>query len=242
MKLGEFVIGKFWDDKTNYYYDRKPDGGLSDFMSIGAYWTLLAGLVPEDRLDGFIAHLENTEEFNRPHRIPAMPANHPDYDPKGEIWVGGVWHPTNYMVMRGLTEYGCDRLAHEIAVNHVENVVEVFRKTGTIWEYYAPESPNPGKNHARPNMVGWGGLPPIAVLMEYVFGIRPYPESQRLVWDIRLIEEHGVKNYPFGTGIVDLYCSSRNSTTEKPEVRVESSTPVEVSVFWDGGQETITVK
>jgi hypothetical protein len=47
------------------------------------------------------------------------------------------------MVLRGLTEVGRDALAHDIARNHLDNVVTVFEKTGTVHENYAPESAAP---------------------------------------------------------------------------------------------------
>ncbi|MFZ4569919.1 MAG: trehalase family glycosidase [Bacteroidales bacterium] len=57
----------------------------------------------------------------------------------GGYWRGSVWAPTNYMVLRGLTNYHRDSPAYEIALNHLNNVVEVFNRTGTLFENYAPE-------------------------------------------------------------------------------------------------------
>ena len=83
---------------------------------IGAYWALLAECVPESRLAAFVAHLENPAEFNRPHRIPALSADDPDFSGMGGYWCGGVWPPTNYMVLKGLGKTGNADLAHQIAV------------------------------------------------------------------------------------------------------------------------------
>ena len=49
------------------------------------------------------------------------------------------------------------REARTIALNHVDNVLQVFQKTGTVWENYAPESAAPGEP-AKPDFVGWTGL------------------------------------------------------------------------------------
>jgi hypothetical protein len=147
-----------------------------------------------------VAHLDDPRAFKRPHRVPSLSADHPGYDARGGYWKGAVWAPTTYMVLRGLTDVGRDALAHEIARNHLDNVVAVFEKTGTVHENYAPESAAPGAP-SKPDFVGWTGLPPIAVLLEYVFGLRPDAAAGRLLWDVRLTDAHGVRRYPFGRDV-----------------------------------------
>ncbi|MGA8443198.1 MAG: hypothetical protein WB762_26575 [Candidatus Sulfotelmatobacter sp.] len=58
----------------------------------------------------------------------------------------------------------------------------------------------PGKAHGngRQNSVGWTGVTPIAGLFEYVFGLLPDVRHNALVWDVRLADEFGVEQYPFG--------------------------------------------
>ncbi|MBO7748771.1 hypothetical protein I8J29_31835 [Paenibacillus sp. MWE-103] len=240
-RLARFVDEKLWDEETAFYHDLKPDGGRLGMKSIGAYWALIAGAVPNARLARFAAHLENPSEFNRPHRIPSLSADDPNYQPQGDYWRGGVWMPTNYMVLRGLSGHGRDALAHEIARGHVGHVADVLRRTGTIWENYAPESIAQGVP-AKPDFVGWSGLAPIAVLLEYVFGLRADAAEGRLVWDVRLLEEHGVDRYPFGPeGVLELSCQARRSAGEKPAITVRGSVPVTLVLRWAGGEETIRV-
>jgi len=239
-RLAGFINARMWDEKESYYFDLKRDGVRTGVKTIGAYWALLAGLVPPEHLAQFVAHLENPGEFLRPHRIPSLSADHPDYRrPDGGYWLGGVWPPTNYMVMRGLDAVGKGALAHEIALNHLDNIVEVFRKTGTVWENYAPEAPAPG-NPAVNDFVGWGGVGPVAVFIEYVLGLCQHGRAGRLIWDIRLLEEHGVRRFPFGTaGLVDLKCLARKSRNEKPKVEAASTVPLKLVIRWEGGEETI---
>lgn len=240
-RLTAFVNENMWDDQSAFYYDLHPDQSRSTMKSVGAYWSLLADIVPESNMQRFIDHLENPAEFNRPHRIPALSADHPRYREDGDYWNGGVWTPTNYMVMKGLAANGFDRLAYEIGLNHLDNVVRVFNQTGTIWENYAPEIESPG-TPARPDFVGWGGLPAIAVLMEYVFGIRPNVADNRIVWHVNLLEEHGVRQYPFDTdGFLDLNCAARTTADEKPIITATGNKAVEIEIKWQGGTEMLTV-
>ena len=239
--LSRFVNHHLWDDSQAFYFDRWRDGCLSGVKTIGAYWALLAGVVPAGRLRRFTDHLHNPAEFNRPHRVPSLSANTPGYSPEGTYWLGGVWAPTNYMVLRGLTQVGQDDLAYEIAVNHLDNVVEVFRNTGTVWENYAPESASQG-NIAKPDFVGWTGLPPVAVFFEYLLGIQPDVPHGCLRWEVRQIEEHGIRDYPYGEGgLVDLSCARRNSEMDEPEISLRSNVPVDVLVKWKGGSKTLKI-
>jgi len=241
-RLGTTINTQMWDERTAFYYDRTAEGSLNGVKIVGAYWALLAGLVPQYRLEAFIGHLKDPKEFNRTHRVPSLSADHPKYSADGEYWRGAVWPPTNYMVLRGLTSCGDDDLAHEIAQNHLDQVVQVFQDTGTLWENYAPEKAAQGIP-AKKDFVGWSGLPPVAVLFEYIFGLRPDVPKNRLVWDIRLLEEHGVERYPFGKdGLLSLKCKARKSDKENPVLDVKSNQPLELVVRWGGGQEIVAIK
>jgi hypothetical protein len=238
-QLERLVNQRMWDEERGFYYDLRRDGTRSTRMTVGAYWALLADIVPAERLGRFVAPLDDPKQFNRPHRVPSIPANDPAYAPHGNYWCGGVWPVTEYMVLRGLTQAGCDELAHAIALSHVENVTSVFEKTHTLWENYAPETAAPG-NPALPDFVGFSGIGPIAVLLEDVRGLRPDAPNNRLVWDVRLLEEHGVEVYPFGReGRLDLHCAARKTPSEKPQVKVQSNMSVAVELRWQGGSETI---
>jgi glycogen debranching enzyme len=241
-QLKKMVNQAMWDEQTAFYYDRLSDGRLNKIRHVGAYWALLADVVPPERLERFIAHLDDPREFNRPHRVPALAASHPDYDADGGYWLGSIWAPTNYMVLKGLRAHGYGALAHLIARNHLDNVVKVFEDTGTVWENYAPEAARPGLP-ARPDFVGWTGLPAIAVMLEEVFGIQPDAPSHTLMWDVRLLDEHGVEGYPFGAkGVLDLRCSARSSALEQPRIEIRSTVPVKLKVHWAGGEGELEIK
>jgi hypothetical protein len=237
--LTSYVQKNMWDNKTNFFYDRFRDGSLSDVKSIGAYWALLAEVIPVGKTEEFIEHLENKREFATLHRVPTLSADHRVFTDSGNYWQGGVWAPTNYMVLRGLTNYKKDSLAFEIAYNHLNNVVDVFNKTGTLWENYAPGL---RKGMFKKDMVGWTGLAPISVLFEYVFGIRPDVSKNLIIWDIRLRDEFGVSKYPYKkNGLIDFWCAKRKRETDKPKVKIRSSVPVNIKLIWRGGNQIIHI-
>ena len=236
--LERFINEKMWCEEDAFYYDLWKGDVQNHVKSIGAYWALLADLVPEGKMERFVAHLENPAEFKRPHRIPSLSADHPDYKENGDYWKGGVWAPTNYMVLKGLERTGYQELAYEIARNHLENVAHVYKNTGTLWENYMPECAAPGEP-ARPDFVGWTGLSSIAVLIEYVLGIRADAKGNRIIWDIHLTEKHGIRNYPYGGQLVSLECEARQSEEEEPKIQIQSEHPVQVEVRWNGKHSRI---
>ena len=232
---------RLWNEETAFYHDELADRTLSSVQTVGAFWALLANVMPQERISRFVGHLEDPTKFGRPHRVPSLSAEHPEYDPGGGYWLGGVWPPTNYMILRGLDRAGYQDLAHEISREDLDNVVKVFQETGTLWENYAPERAAQG-NRAKGDFVGWSGLAPIAGLFEYVFGLRADAPSGRLLWDVRLLESHGINGYPFGKdGVLDLSCAARNSTTEEPDIQVSSTVPLDLEIRWSGGEKSVAV-
>lgn len=233
------VNEKLWDEETAFYYDLWKTGEHNMVKSIGAYWGLIANAIPDERIAPFVAHLDNENEFKRPHRVPTLSADNSEYNTEGEYWKGSIWAPTNYMVLKGLEKYEYHKLAFEIAQNHLECVTKCFKETGTLWENYAPEKVERG-NISKPEFVGWTGLVPISVMFEFVLGIKNDPVQNKIIWHVNQLEKHGIKDYPIGNGKkIDLVCDARSSKDEKPVITVSPDCPIEIEIIWDGGSFSI---
>jgi len=165
-KVSNALNEKCWNDEDGFYYDLGFDKQI-ERRHIGMYWALLGKVVPEDKLDRFISHLTNPNEFYRKTPLPALSASDPDYVGWGDYWLGGVWAPTVYMVLKGLSEYGKDDLAKQLAQKVYKNVAIVFEATGTFWENYAPDLISYGMP-AKKDFCGWTALIPIAIYKEYI--------------------------------------------------------------------------
>lgn len=241
--LFKVINEKLWDEETKFYYDLKNDDTFNGVKHIGAFWALLAKCLPEERAESFIAHLNNENEFKTEHRVPTLSKDHPEYNPKGGYWCGSVWAPTNYMVLRGLDNYGKQELAYEIACSHLDAVVSVFKDAGTVFENYAPEL-DEGRftrgSSSMPDFVGWTGLVPITVMFEYVFGIRPDASDNKITWYVNRLERHGVEKYPFGVnGELTLLCDARENIADEPQITVKSNIPVTVEIIWGDNKKII---
>ena len=236
--LKRYINEHLWDDQKGFLFDQYADDTLSDTIGVYAYWVLLTDILSRDRLDALVAHLENPEEFNRLHRVPSLAANHPKYKENGRYWQGGVWPGANYMVITGLLQQGYRKLAYEIARNHYDNVLKVFEDTGTFWEYYSPESATPGFM-ARKDFVGWGGLAPIAGLIEHVFGLRSNVAEGTLTLDVNLTDAYALERYPYGLeGLVSVKVGARRTADEEPKVEITTNVPLNLTVLWGEKEKT----
>jgi hypothetical protein len=108
--------------------------------------------------------------------------------------------------------------------------------SGTFWEYYAPEDAAPGFM-ARKDFVGWTGLPPIADLIEYIFGIRADIQDSHVTLDVQLLDAYGIDRYPLGAdGNISFKVAKRNSVNEKPKVTINTNIPFKLTLIWGDGE------
>jgi hypothetical protein len=234
--LINFTNEKMWDEKDKFYYDLRKNGEYFKVKCIAPYWALISGAVPDDRLDGFLSHLENKNEFKRLNRAPALSADETDFDSHGGYWNGGVWPPTEYMLISGLTKCGKHDMAHDIALNHYMNVLAVYNKTGTFWENYAPDFQEQGQPAGK-DFVGWTGIVPITVFIEYILGITVEAEKKTVIWRVSNLERHGINKLAVGRNLtVDLECQRRNSADDKPVITVKCGEKINVKVIYGDGK------
>ena len=234
--LSAYINKNMWSERDGFLYDQYANDSLSATQGIYAYWALHTDVLPKQRLDRLVEHLDDTCKFNRPHRVASLAADNPKYKANGRYWEGGVWPGTNYMVVSGLVEKGYRRLAHDIVMNHYNNVLKVYKKTGTFWEYYAPEDAAPGFM-ARKDFVGWTGLPPIADLIEYIFGIRADIQDSHVTLDVQLLDAYGIDRYPLGAdGNISFKVAKRSSVNEKPKVTINTNIPFKLTLIWGDGE------
>lgn len=200
-RLIDLINKHLWNDETQFYQDLGPDGRFSRVKSIGAYWALLdASMVPDKRLQPFIQPLRENWAFNLAHRVPSMSADSEGYNAEtGNRWRGGVWPDLNFIVCRGLHNVRQSALAHAIARNHLQTMYQVYMNTGYLWEYYAPETAVAGAEARKNALIAC--LPPIAMLIEDVIGIRVDWPHRRVYWDRRCQpgQPYGIKNLPLGS-------------------------------------------
>jgi Trehalase len=203
-----------WDEKDGFYYDVDAAGKKFRKKTACGFWPMIAGVASEQQAARLVEHLKDPKEFNRPFLFPTLSADEKEYRPDGGYWLGGVWAPSNYVIIKGLERYGHEAFAAEATEKYLAAMNEVFKKTGTVWENYAPESMKEG-NPSRGDFVGWTGCGPIALYIENVLGFRPDGARRTLLWNLRLAEPHGIRRLQFGSVSADLFHDGKETVTTR---------------------------
>ena len=166
-ELGRAINEKCWDEERGFYFDHF-DGSIVPRYTVAGFWPLVARIVPAKRVERVVAVLMDEKIFNRPIPVPALGACESEYDPEGGYWRGSVWPPTTYMVLRGLKAVGRGELARDIARRYYNANLNLYLKTGTIWENISPEQCAREKRRSCSDFTGWGALAPIAIYNEFI--------------------------------------------------------------------------
>ena len=238
--LAQIINRQMWDPDRKFYFDLTREGVRAPVKTVAAYWTLLAKVASPAQADALLKELDDHATFGRMNRVPTLSADAEGYDPAGGYWRGSVWAPTETMVIRGLENYGYRDRARELALQHLGLVAQVFQKTGTIWENYAPDAIAPGKP-AKGDFVGWSGIAPIMYLLEYAIGLQPDAAENRLVWDLQPGARTGCDRYRFNGHVTSLVAEPVVGRPATMAISVESDGKFSLEVQWRGKREMFEV-
>ena len=197
-----------WNQEDGFYYDLTLEGDQVGVKTVAAYWSLVSGVADTEKAEALVANLKNPATFGTKNLVPTLAGDEENFSELGDYWCGSVWAPTTTMVIEGLNKYGYHELATEVALNHIELVAKVYEETGTIWENYAPNTLSPGLHaDGRPvarDFVGWSGIGPIKLFLEYGIGLKPDASSNTLCWNIMSEQQIGCKDFRFNGNTVSL--------------------------------------
>jgi hypothetical protein len=143
----------------------------------------------------------------------------------------------NVVVIKGLEKYGYEDFAAEATEKYLAGMHEVFKKTQTVYENYAPEHFEPGKP-AKADFVGWTGCGPIQLLFENVMGLRPDGADNTLIWELRRIDQHGVENLKLGKSTVSVICEERENKNAPANIVVVCDLPFHLKVIHPLGEKS----
>lgn len=136
-------------------------GSWSGFM------TLWAGIATPEQAKRMVSeNLLDNRTFCAPYGVRTLSKLEKMYNLRAthnpSNWQGPVWGISNYMLFRGLADYGFNKEARQMAEKTIALFGEDLRKTGTLHEYYDPETGapiiNPGFqnwNYLVLNMLAW---------------------------------------------------------------------------------------
>jgi glycogen debranching enzyme len=135
-----------WDEKQGFYYNvdkrdndftySKPNDLKRD--EIIGFLPLWAGIANQEQAKSLVEKLTDPNAFWREYGIPSLSAADPYYNPKG-YWNGPVWVEWNFLIMRGLIDYGYHKEAKELVQKVVNGMLSQLKANHNLWEFYSPD-------------------------------------------------------------------------------------------------------
>ena len=131
------------------------------------FMAMWAGIASPEQAERIVKeHFSNPKTFNSPSGIRTLSKMEKMYSLRASAnpsnWRGPVWGVSNYMVFRGLADYGYTREANELAIKTIMLFGKDFEKNGALHEYYEPETGEPmlnigfqNWNYLVLNMIAW---------------------------------------------------------------------------------------
>jgi hypothetical protein len=205
----------YWNKEKNWYCSIDSNGRFTG-KTLSGLWAVAAGIVTQDRAALIRQTIMDTTAFlTSPMPLPSVAKDEHGYDPQGRYWHGSVWINISLMAIRGLEQYGFVNEAKQLSTQTLNGMLQVYeqwdKRPFTLWECYAPEfiAPashkfKPGLGSVRTDFADWTSCL-INLLIENVMGIQVNAPQRLLTWDLRLKEEHGLRNLRFGDVVTDLF-------------------------------------
>jgi hypothetical protein len=144
-----------WDNETGFYYHvDKTDhdftfNAANDLkrMEIIGFLPLWAGVASSQQAAQLVQHLANPAKFWRNYGAPTLAADDSYYHPLG-YWNGPVWVEWQYLIFRGLLNYGYLNEARQLAEKVFDNVIQQLKTNHWFWELYSPDAYQAGHHKA----------------------------------------------------------------------------------------------
>ncbi|MCK4570169.1 MAG: hypothetical protein KAT76_07750 [Bacteroidales bacterium] len=141
---------KMWSQSDSFYYhiNRKDDSYF--FMERDLRRQEIIGFLPmwaeacdEEQAAMLVNTLCDTTKFWRKYGVPTLAADDPWFSPNVDYcckWNGPVWLLWDYMVFRGLINYGYDELAIKLADKMILAAGTQLSKNHNYWESFSPDN------------------------------------------------------------------------------------------------------
>lgn len=141
------MVNYLWDEKAGLFWalhDGKPVPTVTPFN----LYPLITGRLPPEMAQKLIDHLTNPQEFWTRYPVCTVARNDPKFDP-WQMWRGPTWININFLLVEGLERAGFVSLAAELRLK----TLELMMGQGDIFEYYNPDTGEPGPKAAP--VFGW---------------------------------------------------------------------------------------
>ena len=107
------VADYFFDKEKGFFFDRRlKDGSFIQEPGCEAYTPLWTEVATASQVKAMLPLLTDTAKFSTYIPFPTVAADNPKYNPRG-YWRGPIWLDQTYFAIRGLRNYGYNKMADE---------------------------------------------------------------------------------------------------------------------------------
>ena len=177
-RIKEDANATLWCQEDGFYYDYDIQNNcFNKVQSVSSFLPLLSMICDGDKAEALIEHLKNPDEFGTEFPVPSISKKDKTFG--SDMWRGPVWLNYNYMIAKGLAEYGYSDLSNKIINKTLETVNIWYQRTGTVYEFYDSENLIPPSCFNRKGQI----FEPYDFRVKYQT-IRDYGWSITLVFDL----------------------------------------------------------
>ncbi len=167
-KLIDAIQNECWDRRDKFFYSADVDIKTRTFdwfhQGLGVFWKTLpikvrvwSGFIPmyakiatPEQAEAMVSHIFDDETFGSPFGVTALAKDEKMFDLSAtnnpSNWLGPIWVVANYVVFRGLMNYGYKKEAQILCERTLKLLGSDLEKTGNLHEYYNPFDGEPIMN------------------------------------------------------------------------------------------------
>ena len=166
--LIEAIQAECWDKRDKFFYSVDVDIKTRKYdwfhQGLGVFWKTLpikiqvwSGFIPmyakiatKEQAAALVKHILDEETFNSDYGLTTLAKDEKMFDlsvtNNPSNWLGPIWLVANYVVFRGLMNYGYRKEAEIMCERTLTLLGHDLEKTGSLHEYYDPFTGEPIMN------------------------------------------------------------------------------------------------
>ncbi len=215
-----------WNEEEGFYYDLDKHAKPLKVRTAGGFWTLLAEIPNEPKVEKMIPLLKDPKHFGTENPFPSLGVSEKGFNPKGNGFCGSVYPFVTFMIIKGLEKYARYEFARECTIRHMYSILDTFHqegeKKGFLWEAYQPNTEGAAlfkEGENRPNLLAYVGLSTIALMIENVMGLCISLPKKTVDWMVPTLELMGIEDLSLKRNLITILS---NKSPRGWEIRLES--------------------
>ncbi|MBI1952163.1 glycoside hydrolase [Candidatus Saccharibacteria bacterium] len=138
MSKSPVALESLWDQQSGQYYSKSfSRGQFIEESTIASLLPLYAGTIPKEKAERLVGLMASRKWFKANWPVPSVPFCSAYFDPS-RYWQGPTWINTNWLIIKGLENYGYNDEAGHLR----QKTLELVAKNG-MNEYFNPINGHP---------------------------------------------------------------------------------------------------